>query len=91
MRCRGEEDQHLCPGGCSRGVPNDLYACGSCRRRLPSELQQAISAAVHEPVLSPSRTRVFTAAGRFFTAHPAITATSGTTSVAGTARRSCRC
>jgi hypothetical protein len=59
--------RHLCPGGCGRAVPNDLYVCGPCWRKLPGKLQRAISATVGDPVLSPARTRAFTAAVAFYT------------------------
>jgi hypothetical protein len=58
---------HQCPGRCGRTVPNHLYACGSCWRRLPGQLQRAIRASATDPVLSPARTRAFTAACAFYT------------------------
>jgi hypothetical protein len=61
---------HWCPGRCGRTVPNHLYACGSCWRKLPGALQRAIRASAADPVLSPARTRAFTAAGAFYSALP---------------------
>ena len=56
---------HQCPGRCGRSVANHLYACGRCWRKLPAQLQQAIRTTVGQPVLSPARTRAFTAAARY--------------------------
>lgn len=58
---------HQCPGRCGRAVPNHLYVCGACWRKLPGQLQRAIRASVADPVLSPARTRAFTAAAAFYT------------------------
>lgn len=33
---------HLCPGRCGRIVPDHLYACVRCWRRLPHGLKRAI-------------------------------------------------
>jgi hypothetical protein len=60
-------DAHQCPGRCGRTVPNHLYACRSCWRKLPGELQRAIRATAADPALSPARTRAFTAAAAFYT------------------------
>jgi hypothetical protein len=59
---------HQCPGGCGRSVPNRLYACGPCWRALPREIQRAIHATVHDPLLSPKRTATFTAASAYYAA-----------------------
>ena len=61
---------HQCPGRCGRSVANHLYACGRCWRKLPAQLQQAIRTTVGQPVLSPARTRAFTAAAAFYTSLP---------------------
>ncbi|AEV73614.1 hypothetical protein MycrhN_3076 [Mycolicibacterium rhodesiae NBB3] len=71
---RGRADRacHQCPGRCGRSVPNHLYACERCWRRLPAQLQQAIRASVAWPVLSPARTRAFTAAAEFYNCGPGV-------------------
>ena len=61
---------HQCPGRCGRSVANHLCACGRCWRKLPAQLQQAIRTTVGQPVLSPARTRAFTAAAAFYTSLP---------------------
>jgi hypothetical protein len=43
---------------------------GRCWRKLPAQLQQAIRTTVGQPVLSPARTRAFTAAAAFYTSLP---------------------
>jgi hypothetical protein len=64
---QGRATHHQCPGRCGRTVPNHLYACGACWRKLPGALQRAIRASAADPVLSPARTRAFTAAAAFYT------------------------
>ena len=48
-----QRTHHRCPGRCGRAVPNHLYACGPCWRKLPGQLQREIRATVGDPVLSP--------------------------------------
>lgn len=64
---RASRTHHQCPGRCGRSVSNHLYACERCWRSLPAQLQQAIRANVEQPVLSPARTRAFSAAAEFYT------------------------
>jgi hypothetical protein len=66
-RHAGSRTHHLCPGRCGRTVPNDLYACGGCWRKLPGQLRRAIRASARDPVLSPARSRAFTDAAAFYT------------------------
>lgn len=66
-RGRADRASHPCPGECGHSIPNDFYACECCWRSLPGQLQQAIRANIGQPVLSPARTRAFTAAAEFFT------------------------
>jgi hypothetical protein len=63
-----QRTEHRCPGRCGRVVPNHLYVCGPCWRKLPGELQRAVRATICDPVLSPARTRTFAAAAAFYTA-----------------------
>jgi hypothetical protein len=63
-----QRTEHRCPGRCGRVVPNHLYVCGPCWRKLPGELQRAVRATICDPVLSPARTRTFAAAAAFYAA-----------------------
>ena len=63
---RPDRNHRYCPGRCGRLLADHYYVCGPCWRALPGDVKRAITAAAGQPLLSPARTRAFTAAADFY-------------------------
>lgn len=61
------EPRHQCPGHCSNTIPLHLLACKTCWRRLPADLQRAVTRAYHRRLHDPQGyRRAVTAAVRWY-------------------------
>ena len=61
-----EDGFHQCPGGCGKGVPNNLLACAEDWRRLPSRIQKDILGTEKMSLLSDKRLAALRSANQWY-------------------------